>query len=226
MITDEVSIYNLALSAVGTRSTVSLPQEKSREAEICRLWFGPVRDHTLRAAPWPSAKKWGRLALRSQATGDVWQPGDPQPGYGFAYAPPNDMLAPRYLAGYDRFELTTYGDTQKAIETDVSDAVLCYTFQQKTIGNWDVNLQMAIAYALAAFISMPLHAKSSRTDEALKQANSLILQAREEAANTDMAREDSIPSWISIRGFGGPKMATRFYHPLGSLFAIGALGVK
>jgi hypothetical protein len=226
MITDEVSIYNLALSSVGTRSNVALPSEESREAEICRLWFGPVRDRVLRAAPWPSTRAWSRLALlKERDTNENWVADDPDPEYAYAYGVPQDMLAPRYLAGFQRFTLSSYPGNKKAIMTNEPSALLCYTRRQEVIGLWDVGLQMAIVNALAAHIAMPLHGKASRARNALEQANSLIMQAREEVANDDVDRLDTIPSWIAARGYTGAMSTTRYFYPMGDLFSAGELGV-
>jgi hypothetical protein len=226
MITDEVSIYNLALSLVGTRSNVALPNEKSREAEICRLWFGPVRDRVLRAAPWPSTRAWSRLPLLKVRDSDqAWVADDPAPEFLFAYGVPSDMLAPRYLAGYQRFSLSSYPGNRLAIMTNQEDALLCYTSRQVVIGLWDTALQTAVVNALAAHIAMPLHGKASRAREALDQANSAIMQAREEAANIDMAPVETIPPWIQARGYGGSLSETRYFYPYGNLFSAGEIGV-
>lgn len=226
MITDEVSIYNLALNAVGTRSNVALPSEKSREAEVCRLWFGPVRDRVLRAAPWASTRAWQRLALLKERDSDeAWVATDPEPGFLFAYGVPSDMLAPRFLAGYQRFSMSSYPGNKLAIMTNVEDALLTYTRRQEVIGLWDTALQMAIVYALAAHIAMPLHGKSQRAKNALEQANEFILAAREENANNDMSVVESIPSWILVRGFSGEISDTRYFYPFGNLFTAGEIGV-
>lgn len=226
MITDEVSIYNLALSSIGTRSSVALPTEKSREAEICRLWFGPVRDRVLRAAPWPSTRAWARLALlKERDYDDRWVADDPEPEFLYAYSPPSDMLAPRYLAGYQRFTLASYPGNKLAIMTNQHQALLCYTKKQPVIGLWDAGLQMAIVNALAAHIALPLHGKTARARNALEQANTLIMQAREEAANDDVDSTESIPPWIAARGYTGTLNETRYIYPNGSLFSAGELGV-
>jgi hypothetical protein len=223
---DEVSIYNMALDAVGARSKVSLPTEKSREAEECRLWFGPARDQVLRAARWPSAKAWYRLPLLKERNGDnSWVSDDPEPGYAYAYGVPSDMLAPRFLAGYEAFTLSTYPGNKMAIMTNVADALICYTKSQTNISLWDTGLRMAIVYGLAAHIAMPLQGKASRARNAIEQANSLIMSAREDAANTDTERLETIPSWISARGYGIAPTSTRYFYPLGDLFSAGALGV-
>lgn len=226
MITDEVTIYNMALNAVGTRSNVSIPQETSREAEICRRWFGTVRDQVLRAAPWPSCKAFARLALLKQRDEQIpWDLNDPEPGFLFAYASPSDMLGPRFLVNYERFTLSRYPAGGMAINCNMPEALLCYTRREENIALWDVQLQMAIVYGLAAYISMPLHGKTSRTNLMIQQANDLIMQARESAANTDVNEVDTIPSWIAVRGYATPVLDVKYYYPNGALFNAGAMGV-
>jgi len=224
MLTDEVSIYNLALNAVGTRSNIALPDEKSREAEVCRLWFGLVRDRVLRAAPWGSAKAFSRLSLLREREEELWNSLDPEPSFRFAYGVPSNLLNPRYLSGYQRFTYSRFGD-KMAIMTDQPMALLTYTSNDAPIRLWDVSLQMAIVHALAAHIAMPLHGKIARARNALEQANDLILQAREETGNVDMARVEAIPPWIAARGYGTPLVETRYFYPNGELFSAGELGV-
>lgn len=227
MINDEVTIYNLALNAVGARSTVSIPTERSREAETCRLWFGPVRDQVLRAAPWPSAKGLARLALAKERDNDLdWNDLDPEPGYQYAYRAPSDMLAPRYISNYARFSLAAYPDNTMVISTSQPNPILIYTKAQPIMSLWDVSLQMAIVYGLAGYITMPLTGKSARAGQNIKQANDLIWQARENAANTDDQTFESIPEWIAARGYTSIAPQTRFIFPQGDLLSIGGANVS
>lgn len=224
MITDEVTIYNLALNAVGTRSNIAIPEEKSREAEVCRLWFGPVKDRVLRAAPWNSAKAHKRLSVLAERTDELWTAVDPDPEFRFAYAVPTDLINPRYLSGYQRFSYSRLGD-KMAIMTHQEQALLTYTSNSALIRLWDVSLQLAIVHALAAHIAMPLTGKVARARNSLEQANDMILQAREETGNVDMARVESIPPWIAARGYGTPMVETRYFYPHGELFSLGEIGV-
>jgi hypothetical protein len=226
MITSEVDIFNLALNAVGTRSNISLPTEASREAEVCRRWYEPIRDRILRSAPWPSTKGFFRLPLLKARDGEEsWVSDDPEPGFSYAYGVPSDMLVPRYLAGYQRFTLSSYPGDKLAINTNQVDALMCYTKRQVTIGLWDIGLQMAVVYGLAAYIAMPLQGKAQRAQLALNEANNLLMTAREGGANTDEDQRVSIPDWITVRGFGAPLSESRFYYPLDPLFSAGELGV-
>ena len=104
MATDETGMYNLALSVVGSESSVADPTEEAREAEVCRLWYSTVVESVLRAARWPSARAVIRLALLQERDFDVdWVAADPEPPWKYAYAYPSDMLRPRYQTSYARF---------------------------------------------------------------------------------------------------------------------------
>jgi hypothetical protein len=220
--TDIVVLYNLALDSIGARNNISLPSEQSREAEVCNLWFPNVRDQVLASASWPEATKMERLALLSAQDADedqTWAQGDPRPDLSNAYALPVDCLRPQYISGYGRFTLQSYGVDGRALMTNGTSPILVYTFRQKNIAMWSAELQMAIMYALAANICTPLTGKTSRTKVLIEQANQHIIAARETAANMGDEGFESIPDWISARGYSGGVSQTRYLYPFGSLLS-------
>lgn len=223
----EVQIYNRALNAIGDKDNVAAVDEASRQAEVCNLWFGVVRDKVLAAAPWPVARSFHRLALLKERDDTLeWASDDPEPGFRFAYAAPSDMIRPRYLTTFERFSLSLYNDGIEdalAIMANVETPILAYTKRQTTPGLWDIDLEMAITYALAAYISMPLHGKSARAKQALDQANALILDARIQQANSDDNQFDSVPDWIQARGFSGSSPLSRFLYPFGPMISASEL---
>lgn len=221
MALNEVKIYNMALNAIGNRDNVATTNENSREAEVCRLWYEPVRDFILRAAYWPSTKAFARLAL--QATRDdteAWTSADPEPGYLYSYAAPADLLAPRYLTTYANFSFTTYGSA-KSIATNQDTAILCYTKQQPDVNLWDAQLQMAVALGLASFICGPLRAKPGMDAATRKQANDIIIEARVNTANTSQEYYESLPEWFTARGYTSINQTSRFIWPTGPMIAAG-----
>lgn len=220
----ELQIYNRALDAVGARSDVNSVNEESRRAEVCRLWFSPVRNLVLRAAPWSSARAHARLALLKERDDTLeWQPDDPAPGYRYAYAVPSDMIAPRYLTTFERFELGLYfnGVTDAlAIMANVATPILTYTKLQATTGLWDDGLDSAVTFALAAHICMPLTGKTSRVDLLLQQANNRVIDARLQDANASDVQFDTVPDWISARGYAGSSPSSRFIYPYGPMISV------
>lgn len=215
-ISSEVQVYNLALNAVGARSNISSPTEQSRDAEVCRLWYSPVRDQVLSAAPWPEATKIAYPALlATQDDEDAWLETEPRTGYAYVYAMPSDALRPRYMSDFSQFLFTSYNG-QRALHSNTPSAILAYTSRLENVALWDSGLQMAIVYALAANICMPLSGKTSRAKVLAEKANDLILSARVAAANSNNESYESIPDWITARGFNHT-VSTRYFHPYGSL---------
>lgn len=221
MIGSEVAVYNLALNAIGARNNVTSPDEASREAEVCRLWYPAVRDQILAAAVWPEATRFDYLGLINQQDDDVWKAGEARPGYTFSYELPTDCLRPQYLSKFDRFLITAGANNKKLLHTNVSQAILFYTFRQEVVANWSSELQMAIVYGLAANVCMPLSGKSARAESTLRKANSLVIAARESAANGSNEIFESVPDWISGRGYG-VQVATQYLYPYGSLLTVAA----
>jgi hypothetical protein len=219
--TDIVTLYNLALNAVGARSNISLPGEDSREAETCELWFPEIRDQILASASWPEATKMQRLALLAEHEEDgVWIQTSPRPDLLYAYALPTDALRPQYISTYGHFTIQSYGDENRALITDGESPILVYTFRHTKPGFWGQELQMAIMYGLAAAICVPLTGKTSRAKLLLEQANSAIIAARETAANMGNERFESMPEWISARGYSGGVSDSRYMYPLGPLLSL------
>lgn len=213
MVNDEVSVYNLALNEVGARSNLSSTAEKDRGAEVCRLWYPVVRDQVLAGAPWASCKRSKRLAVLAQATDSVWSELEPDPGYSFAYDCPADMLTPRYFDSFAPFTLSTWSDENlPAIMSNAPQAILTYTWRNQLIERWETQLQLAVVYALAANICIPLSGKTTRAQQLLQQANNLLLTAQVTSANSDQAQYTSIPDWLQIRGYNDPG-DMRYYHP-------------
>ena len=222
-ISSEVQVYNLALNAVGERSNISAPTEQSRPAEVCRLWYSPVRDQILAAAPWPEATKIAYPALLAeQDDDDAWLETEPRLGYQYVYAMPSDALRPRYMSDFSRFLVANYGG-QRALHSNTEDAILAYTSRLENIALWDAELQMAIVYGLAANICMPLSGKPSRAKMLADKANELIMHARVSAANASNESYESVPDWIAARGFNF-STSQRYFHPYGNMLSLTNVG--
>lgn len=217
MVASKVELFNQALSLVGGRSTVSDPAENSREANLCNLWYPTVRDNVLKSAPWPCAKAWARLALLAEKTdsGD-WTGTNPAPGWNYAYARPDDCLSPRFLHSFGRFEQARYGNNL-AIMTNEPSAILSYIARCEEINLWSVDLQQAVTYLLAAHVSYALQGKESRWDRMFGAAVQIAMDARTAAANEEDLHIDTIPDWISARGFNGTVREARYIYPYENL---------
>lgn len=227
MAATKVAIFNLALSAVGTRATVSAAGESTREAEVCDLWYDEVVFQLLHAAPWASTTGVERLTeIKERDAAEDWVAGDPEPGWRFAYEAPEDMLRPRHLSTYERFELSIMADDTHAIMTDAEDALLVYTKKQETTSKWDPALTMAIVYALASHIALPLQGKPERARYLVEMANIKAMEARVASANTDESQLETIPPWISARGYASGAPTSRYVYPFGPLLSSTAVSLR
>lgn len=230
MASSAVEVYNQALSLIGTRSSVSATTEQSREAEVCTQWYATVRDSVLRAAFWPCAKGWKRLALLVERDFSLdWTVDDPGPQWQFAYSVPSDMLTPRFMSTYGRFTMEMYrpstDDAVLAIMTDEPDALLQYTFKQTNVAFWDPDLSMAVSHGLAAMICIGLTGKLDLAQLRLQEANNKIMLARERSANEHVEAYDTIAEWHARRGYAEPSPPTKYLYPYGPALSIsGELG--
>jgi hypothetical protein len=223
---DQLTLFQMALSAIGLTRLPSDPDENTPGAIACRLWYEPVRNYVLRSAFWPSAKKAARLELNTtRDTGADWADTDPLPGWLYMYDVPEDLCAPRFLSTYERFEtgITSDEAPTRVILTDMEDAILVYTSLQDDISLYDVGLYFAIAHTLSAYICQGLTGKNQKAVQQMQLANSIILQARADAANEMWSLQDSVPDWIAARGYSGDVVTSRFVYPYGpALSAPGA----
>jgi len=223
----DLDICNMALSALGVEDSLSSLSETGVTAEQCNRWYEPTRDLVLRAAPWASAKAYSRLALLVERDNDEdWLATDPEPGYSYAYGLPNDFIWPRYFSDYTRFTQGVVGDTP-ALMTNTETPILFYTKRQTRVDLWDVGLQHAVAYTLAARISKRITGKDSDLQNMFALANDIVSTARAENANAQMdSLQETVPDWISARGYGGNAPANRYVYPPAAftLSGVGNLG--
>lgn len=221
MISDKTALYNLALNAVGARSNIASPTENSREAQVCELWYSVVRDAVLAASPWPELTKLASLTLLDERDMEEdWVATNARPGYTFVYELPSDLVRPQYLTNFDRFLLTSYTDDARVLATNTEDAILAYTAGDVAFSAWSSTLSMAMVYGLAAHITLPLTGKASRSKLLADQANNLLWQARETAANSSNETFDHVPDWIAARGYADATVNAGYVYPMGQLLTV------
>jgi len=98
---DDTQIANLALSAIGTRSTIASLSEDSTEAATVQLWYTQTRDALLRKFPWNWARRQVVLAVYKAAAGTPENPTGALPipplPWRYSYSWPADCLDARYI---------------------------------------------------------------------------------------------------------------------------------
>lgn len=218
---DQVGLYNMALSSIGTAATVAATTEGSVEANELNIWYETVRDKILGSAFWDSVRATSRLTLAATRDETVgWTPGAPEPGWMYAYARPNDMLRPRFLSTYMMFVLALQNSQTPVIMTNDPGPLLVYTSRQVNINLWDQDLQFAVAYALGSVVALKLTGSKAKRDSAWQLAADLVMQARVDAANEQNFQPDFTPSALVARGYNDPNTA-RYIFPFAEVSASG-----
>lgn len=213
---DLVAIFNRALSACGAEAEIADPDENSREAATCRLWYPFVRDNVLASAPWPSVRKMARLArIATRASNSEWASGAPNPRYRFAYAPPSDLLQPYHLNSYLPFSFDLVG-AQRAFSMDEETPIMHYNARVEDPSAWEPKLALAITHTLATYLAIPITGRSQRLQENAQLAFGAVEEAQTAAANSQDQREENLPDWFQVRGYDNFSQQ-RFYYPMQSL---------
>lgn len=102
----DTQVANLALSKLGTRSTIANLSEDSNEARAINLVYENVRDQVLGMAFWNFARKTANLGVLKVAPGasgftgtasQTWTPDYPAPPWLYEYAVPSDSIQVRFI---------------------------------------------------------------------------------------------------------------------------------
>jgi len=207
----KVDIFNMALSAVGASSTVSEENEVSREAEVCNRWYKAARDTALGMAPWPEARGYARLAKSSERIeGHIWTLAGPAPAYRFSFAVPADLIKPFHLQSFQRFEYS--GRTISCAE---SAPILYYIKRLEDVTKWENPLTMSVVFTLASYIAMPLTGKDDVDSKMMQKAMLISDEMTLQVVNTESVSMETIPSFISARGYS-QFPSERYFYSFGS----------
>ena len=179
--TADATIGNMALSRLGTRSTIASLTENSTEARAINTWFATTRDSILRARNWNFARITRALALTGTAP-ERWT---------YSYAYPSDCV--RFLSIDNSglnvgvpFELGSDG-VNRFIWTDQDEAYGIFTQRVTDLGRADPEFIAALVDQLAANIALPITLKN---DVAVRMAQ--IARATLDAASAQSANEDAM----------------------------------
>lgn len=210
------SLFNQALSTVGSAPDVTDPGKVTRSTELLQLWFPIARKAVFTAAHWPCLRLHARLAQAAVRDENAdWVPGNPSPDFLYAFALPSGMLQPQYLDDFSRFELGRIGN-DKVLNANNPTPILCYTCDDEIPSRWDPDLYLCVIWALAACINMAKNGKMALTQKLEEQVSDMIKQAATNAANSDDTYFEAIPSTYSGTGFAVPGHQVRFVYPTSS----------
>ena len=198
LIISKVKIANMALSNIGTKSTIESLTEDSSEAQQASLHYDYARAVALSAFPWSFATKRVTLATHADAT---------TTDYSFRYQYPADCFVARELEnplGPDAdpvpfaVEMSLNGTT-KTILTNLNDAVLIYTFDQEITSLFTPYFVRTLSFMLGHLMAYALTGKQSVAADMWNQYRFMIGQASASDANERVAPPKREAPWIEER---------------------------
>lgn len=196
----DIEICNIALSRVAQTEPIVSFTEKSKAAELCSVFYGPLRELVLSDFPWPFAESVVYLA-------DI---GSPAPGWAYRYRYPADCLKVReiiqpgqrrpmaselqipYAVGYD------VGG--RAIHTDQPEAGVRFTFRVEDSTFFDPLFVDALAWRLAMDLALPLSSKSDLQQFATQQYQISLTKAEASAFNESQDDPEPDSEFVAVRG--------------------------
>lgn len=194
-----VKIGNMALSNIGSGSTIESMDENSIEAKQIKLWYDFARKQALSALDWNFARK--RLVLATHSD-DA-----PELEWAFRYQYPVDALVIRRLVNPSGpkakpvpYVVENSADgAEKTILTNLEEAEAVYTFDNTNTIMYSADFVNAFAFLLATYISFILTSKRSiKSDNMQLYVNTLRL-AQAHNANEKVDDEPKDADWISGR---------------------------
>lgn len=195
----KVDICNMALSNVGTQSTIEDIDEESAEAAQCRVWYDRARRQALEAYPWSFAKT--RLVLAEDAE-------DPPEGlWGFRYQYPADCIAAREIenpAGptADAVPFTvemTSDKSRRSILCNLEDATLIYTYDNDTPSTFSEHFVETLAYLLGSKIATSLTGNRQIKVDLFNAYRGMIAVAPAQNANEGVEPPPREAEWVRGR---------------------------
>jgi hypothetical protein len=197
-----VDIYNMALSRLGTKSTVAATTENSVEAEQLSIHYANARDCVLAGYDWGFARRSLTLARRTETAPTGWS---------YLYSYPTNCARFRGIGNPLSFPVIPFkilsiedsgGNDVKAIAINLTSAEGWFT---KIITNtelFDPMFVNALAWELASRVALPITQKESIWQRCVQMATATIPMAAAVNGNegTDSVNEFD-PDFMREAGF-------------------------
>lgn len=204
--TSDVEICNLALDAIGSRSTISSLQEPSTEARACARHYGQALRSCLAAAHWNFARKQAAMTLLKDSTKAV--PDVVPTPWRFEYAYPSDCIQGRYIMPARppvpfliSLDVDGSNNNVKVILTNQPSAILVYTVLITDTSLFDDQFVTAFYNYLGYRISIPLSGDKAMAKMAFQLAEQITNAAQASNASEGLTVIDDVPDWIRVRGY-------------------------
>ena len=193
----DTDIANLALSHIGGGTITDL-DERTKEARLVKRFFEIARLASLEKYDWSFARK-----HRILADSDSYPTGE----WVYAYDLPLDCVAPRLilpeLAQGERNPFTVEASddgARKILMTDISEATLKYTFDQKNNHMFTPNFVSHFSHRLASLIAYNQTKKTGLLQAQIGLANDASDTAQGVDANVNQQEKPQPDAaWITAR---------------------------
>lgn len=204
--TSVVGICNMALGNIGITQTIENIDDNNERARVCKLYYEATRDQVIRAMSPNFAQAFVALAVVT---------GDPPPGWAYQYRYPTDCLYARQITDVNGSRILALSCTNgtmnetvpqvpsipytvmsdpsgsgRIIATDQEDAVLWYVRRVTDPNSFDPEFVMALAWALAANIAIPMKVNANVAQFAATQARSMLGEAATGTMSEQQGRDE------------------------------------
>lgn len=204
--TSVVGICNMALGNIGITQTIENIDDNNERARVCKLYYEATRDQVIRAMSPNFAQAFVALAVVT---------GDPPPGWAYQYRYPADCLYALQITDVNGSRILALSCTNGAmtetvpqvpsipytvmsdpsgsgriIATDQEDAVLWYVRRVTDPNSFDPEFVMALAWALAANIAIPMKVNANVAQFAATQARSMLGEAATGTMSEQQGRDE------------------------------------
>ena len=195
----DIEICNIALARVAHTQPIVSFSEKSKAAELCAVFYAPMRDLVLQVFPWPFAGSVVALAdIRSPASGWAYRYRYPanclkvrdivQPGWRRSLT--SDLQIP-YQIGYD--------SGGRVIHTDQPEAVCRFTFKVEDSTFFDPQFTDTLAWRIAMELALPLSSKPDLQQFAAQQYQVALTIAEGSAFEESQDDPEPESEFVSVR---------------------------
>lgn len=196
----KVEIFNFALANIGNSVVVENPDERTKEANVCNLFYDEVLKLTLRDHHWPFARTFASLQLIES---------DPTTEWAYSYGYPGDCMKFRRILSGARNDtrasrvpyIIVHAANQKRIYTDVETPVAEYTMLVTDTNLFPPDFTSALSWRLSAHIAPALGGESGlkvRSDALLVYGSELDT-ARSNALNEEQPEEEPDSAIVQSR---------------------------
>ena len=223
----DTDICNMALSLIGSRSTIDSLSDGSEEAAACSIWYDRLRRMLLRSVHWGFARAQDSLTqVGSYADNTSPYPWHfkyqylpncltvryllpPTPPINSSVVITNGSLSPDWSCTPSRANAFAIandrngaGQQSRVILTDVMSAQAVYTIDVTDTDLMDDLFTTALSNMLAYHIVIALTGNAGEKQAYQAATQDAVASARASDANEAMPRSDVLPDWLAVRGTG------------------------